>query len=147
MDNTEAIAVASTAVVVGKKSAVGGSMLFSSMVIFQDPTYIVIGLIGAFVSVGSEYYDLKKLEKDTAISVKKNGLSIPQHLVKAFVIGLLFTIMSFIFLMQVGESLIKHIFGLGVAVKLLPSFWMVGTIYLSTKSIAIYSAMSKKMGW
>ena len=147
MDKTEAITVASTAVIAGKRSAVGGSMLFSSMVVFQDPTYIVIGLIGALVSVGSEYYDLRKLEDLATKNDEEFDASIGQSLFRAFVIGLLFTLLSFIFLTQAGESLIKHIFGLGVAVKLLPSFWMIGTIYLSTKSIAIYNKLSVKMGW
>ena len=74
MDKTEAITVAGTAVIAGKKSAVGGSMLFSSMVVFQDPTYIVIGLIGALVSVGSEYYDLRSEEHTSE-------LQSPDHLV------------------------------------------------------------------
>jgi len=146
MDKNETI-VSLGAVIAGHKSAAGGSMLFSSMVIFNDPAYLIIGVIGALVSVGSEYYDLKRLQRKSEHEGSVFIESIPMNLFKAFVIGLLFTIMSFLFLTQAGEAMIKHIFGLGVMVKLLPSFWMIGTVYLSTKSIAIYNKLSLKMGW
>ena len=147
MDKNETIVAVGTVIVAGKKSAVGGSMLFSSMVVFNDPAYLIIGFIGALVSVGSEYYDLVKLKRETEQKDEVFISSIPHNLFKAFIIGLLFTILSFLFLTQAGEALIKHVFGLGVVIKLLPSFWMIGTIYLSTKSIAIYNKLSLKMGW
>ena len=147
MDKGEAIATVGTAVVAGKKAAVGGSMMFSSMVIFNDPAYLIIGVIGACVSVASEYYDLKKLKRGAEQEGETFVSSIPGNLVKAFIIGLLFTLLSFLFMTQAGEALIKHIFGLGVVVKLLPCFWMIATLLLSTKSIAIYNKFSLKMGW
>ena len=146
MDKNETIITGAT-IIAGQKSAVGGSMVFSSMVIFNDPAYIIIGLIGAMVSVGSEYYDLIKMREEETDQCKVCRVSIGHNLFKAFLIGLLFTMMSFMFFTQAGESLIKHVFGLSVATKLLPSFWMILTIYLSTKSIAIYNTFSKKMGW
>lgn len=131
----------------GQKSAMGGSAMFSTMVIFDDPAYIIIGLIGAMVSVGSEYYDLVKLRDKVIAKGEECKISIHYDLVKAFIIGLLFTMLSFMFFTQAGEALIKHVFGIGIAVKLLPSFWMLLTIYLSSKSIAIYNSLSVRMGW
>lgn len=146
MDRNETI-ITGVSIVAGQKSAIGGSMMFSTMVIFDDPAYIIIGLIGAMVSVGSEYYDLIKLKEKRAKEGEECMISIGHDLIKAFIIGLLFTMLSFMFFTQAGETLINHVFGLGIAVKLLPSFWMLLTIYLSSKSIAIYNSLSSRMGW
>ncbi len=146
MDKNETI-LTGASLIAGQKSAVGGSVMFSSMVIFDDPAYIIIGLIGAMVSVGSEYYDLSKMKQEAEKENRECKISIGIDLVKAFVIGLLFTVLAFLFFIQAGEALLKHAFGLSVVVKLLPSFYMLASIYLSSKSIAIYNALSRKMGW
>lgn len=146
MDKNETL-LAGASIVAGQKSAVGGSVMFSSMVIFDDPAYIIIGLIGAFISVGSEYYDMYKLKEQAEKENKECNISVVHDLIKAFVIGLIFTILAFLFFIQAGEALLKHAFGLSLMVKLLPSFYMLASIYLSSKSIAIYNAFFRRMGW
>ncbi len=145
MDKGEATATAVTAIIAGKKSAFGGSLLFSSMVIFEDPAYLIIGLIGAFFSVLSEYYDLVKIKREKKQQGQECIASIWQNLIKAFILGLLFTIGSFLILNQVGNELVKHYTGMTIIVKILPSFWMIFTLWMSTKSIAIYNKFSLKV--
>ena len=142
MDKNETIIAIGTMVASQKQTALSGSYILSSMVVFNDPSYIIIGIIGAIVSAMSHHYDIQK-EKALCVITNTPFTKIPKaEVLKALIIGFLFTIAFFLFVNDAGEATIKHFIGIDIVSKLLPSFYMVLTLYLSTLSIGIYDKVA-----
>ena len=146
MDKNETMIAIGTMATTQKNAALGSSYVLSSMVVFSDSSYFIIGAIGAVVSSMSHHYDITQERTLAKINNILFSRSIPLEIIKSFLIGFLFTVACFIFLNQAGNAAIKHYVGINVVVQLLPSFWMIVTLYLSTKSIAIYNKFSLKVG-
>lgn len=145
MDKNETIIAITSMVASQKQTALTGSYILSSMVVFNDPSYVIIGVIGAVVSTMSHHYDIQKEKALSLIDDTPFYKTTSLEVVKAFLIGFLFTIAFFLFMNQVGESIIKHYIGIEIISKLMPSFYMVLTLYLSTLSIGIYDKVSAKI--
>jgi len=127
------------------KKAVFSSTLFGSMIIFQDPAYIIIALIGAFVSMGSAHYDLSMLRKMKIKNGEQCEKNIRLELSKAFLIGLLFTMMSFLVFLNGGEKILNYYIGADVLSDVLPSVWMILTLILATGSVSFYGYLQDKI--
>jgi len=101
--------------------------MVGSMVIFQDPTYILIASIGAFVSAASAYGN-------------KQGMA---KIVVGFVSGFIISLLSFMLLIHAGDSILNKY--MDIDTSMLPSFWFVLTIIIATESTAILSAIKSKI--
>lgn len=117
-----------TAAAITKKVTLGASLL-STMVIFQDPTYVIIAGLGSFASMASAYYDYNRKECGECAFHKE--------LLKAFLIGSLFTLLSFMLLIHSHASIIEAL-ELDFLKNILPSFWLVLTIALATESVSLW---------
>lgn len=129
--------VGTGAVMATKKMAFGSSLL-GSMVIFQDPAYFFVAGIGAFVSVGSAYYDITKVRKAKEAKGEECLIDTKLELGKAFFVGGIFSILSFMLFLQSGGEAMNSVTGAGWFGKLLPSFWLVFTVALSTEAPLIW---------
>jgi hypothetical protein len=146
-------ALLTTAALATKKTAFGSSLL-SSMVIFTDPAYIIIAGLGAFVSMGSAYYDFDKARQTALANDEPFTKSKSMELGKAFVIGAIFTLLSFMLFHQVGMEFVADNPYYSWLSNLLPSFWLVVTVALATESVTIWDTAKgkiknwfKKRGW
>ena len=139
MPATETIVIAGAT-----QKVVFSSALFGSMILFQDPAYIIVAIVGAFVSMGSAHYDMIKLQNENDDYSK--GITIFIELSKAFMIGLLFSLLSFLLLLTSGESIVSKYVGKGLITASLPSIWMIATIFLATASVDIYGWVKNKLG-
>lgn len=123
-----------------KKTALGASLL-SSMVIFNDPAYVVIACLGAFTSMASAYYDVQTSkqtkEENGEVCTGRLGL----EMFKAFWIGAIFTLLSFMVFSQAGGEALKSMFNVDWFHKMLPSFWLLITIALSTESVYFFTSI------
>jgi NhaP-type Na+/H+ or K+/H+ antiporter len=113
---------------IGQKASLTGSML-GSMIIFNDPTYIIIAGIGAFVSAASAYHNHEKDKVRKIIIGLISGFSI--------------SLLSFMLLIHAGDSLLKNY--LNVNTEMLPSFWFVLTIIIATEATTIMSGIKRKI--
>lgn len=118
--------------------------IMSSMVIFNDPTYIVIGLIGAFVSMGSAYYDVVTLKKEKELNGKKCIKVIHIELGKAFVLGSIITLLSFMLFTGMTKDGYEEL-GIKWLDGMLPSFWFIVTLAISTESTTIWNWLKGKL--
>ncbi|MBT8349088.1 MAG: hypothetical protein HKP62_06570 [Sulfurovum sp.] len=131
--------VAITTATAYKTTVFGSSALLSNMVIFNDIGYIIIGIIGCIASMMSESYDYtraKRIKEKNGEECIRNYLS---SISMAFVIGILFTLASFMILNIIGEQIISYVTGMDLVVKLTPSIWMILTLIMATKAVKIYS--------
>ena len=111
-----------------QKAALTGTML-GSMVIFNDPTYILIASIGAFVSAASAYAD-------------KDNNKISKILI-GFISGFIVSLLSFMLLIHAGDNLLNKY--MDIDTSMLPSFWFVVTIIIATESTSILRAIQSKI--
>ena len=134
------------ATAIASKSTAATSSLLTSMVIFNDPAYIIIAGLGAFVSMGSAHYDFtmekRRNEKKGKVFLKQMHL----ELTKAFIVGAIFTVLSFMLLVQVGGEVMKNFINVDWFDKMLPSFWLIFTVALSTESVNIWNWGKSKLG-
>jgi len=117
-------------------SASGGFM--STMVLFTDPIYGILAFIGAFVSMGSAYYDYGILKKQHEHNNTECLKSLNLELVKAFFIGAILSVSSFLLFIGGGNAILTYILGNNVAIELIPSFWFMLTIWLTTLAVPIW---------
>jgi len=129
---------------IATKKALFGSSLLGSMVIFQDPAYILIACMGAFVSMGSAHYDFLKLKKAREAQGLKCEKTVWMELSKAFMVGSLFTLLSFMIFHQAGGEAMKSLTGLEWFDVMLPSFWLVLTVAFATEAVTIWDIVK---GW
>ena len=128
-----------------EKTAFGSSML-ATMVVFNDPAYVIIASIGAFVSMGSAHYDLSILRRKRELENKKCYRQMFQELSKAFLMGFLVTLLSFLLLSQTIEhGTVGDITGVKWLDKMLPSFWMILTIAVSTEAVSIWDRVKQRV--
>jgi len=148
MDITTKIEASTTLVSTGallvKKSAFSGSV-FYSMIIFTDPAYIIIATLGAFVSMGSAYYDYLTLKKQREGDGEKCEKSLRLELAKAFLAGLIVTVLSFMLFHKAGGDIMQKVTGFTWFKEMLPSFWLILTIALATESVSIWDKAKAKL--
>lgn len=126
-------------VAAGKKTALGASLL-SSMVIFNDPAYIVIAGLGAFVSMASAFYDVQTSKETKKAKGEECTAKLGLEMGKAFLIGAIFTVLSFMVFNHAGGEAMKSFFNVDWFHKMLPSFWLLFTLALSTESVYFFSS-------
>ena len=144
MDNMEAVATLTGGAMLATKKVAFGSSLLGGMVIFQDPAYFFIAGIGAFVSMGSAYYDIKKIKDAKRRKGEECTIRTGGELSKAFFVGGVFSLLSFLIFLQAGGEAMKSATGMGWFSKLLPSFWFVFTIALATEAPMIWDKLRAK---
>ena len=137
-------ALVTTGTLLAKKSAFSGSLIYS-MVIFQDPAYVIIATLGAFVSMGSAHYDYLTLKKQREGEGEKCEKSLYLELSKAFVTGMIVTILSFMLFHKAGGDIMQELTGFVWFKEMLPSFWLILTIALATESVAIWDKVKAKV--
>jgi len=142
MDENLTVVALST---VATKKALFGSSLLGSMIVFQDPAYILIALMGAFVSMGSAHYDLIKLRKHRELQGLVCEKNVFMELTKAFTIGSIFTLLSFMIFHSAGGDAMKSLTGLSWFDSMLPSFWLVFTVALATEAVTIWDKVKNKL--
>ena len=126
-----------------KKTAAAPAIM-SSMAIFNDPTYIIIGIIGAFVSMGSAYYDVTLMKKERELAGKECTKVLHIELGKAFVLGSIVTILSFMLFTGITKDGYQKL-GISWLDNMMPSFWFIVTIAISTESTLIWNWFKKKL--
>jgi hypothetical protein len=128
--------VVNQTIAVKAASTSGGFM--TTMVLFTDPIYLVLAFIGAFVSMGSAYYDygIKKKEHEVAHTVCLKVLNL--ELIRAFIIGAILSVSSFLLFIGGGNTLLNHFVDDKLAIELIPSFWFMLTIWLTTLAVPIW---------
>jgi len=144
MDKTDIVVATATAAAT-KKAAVS-SILFSSMVIFDDPAYIITASVGGFVSMTMAYYDFMNLKAQVEASGKRCIKRMHLELLRAFVVGLIFSLLSFTLMLSSGESIIAHFFDSDIVLGSLPSIWMVLTLIIAINSDGIYMRVKNLIG-
>jgi len=136
-------------VVITKTGIYTISPLLSSMVIFNDLGYILIAMIGGLASMINEHFEYLRCVKDRKGRGEEPDISAFQALVGALGIGFLFTLGSFILFNSAGEHIIawatKSYVNIELLIKVAPSFWMVLTIWLSTKAVTFYKWFSRSV--
>lgn len=144
LENMEAMGAMATGAVMATKKVAFGSSLLGGMVIFQDPAYFIIATMGAFVSMGSAYYDISKLRKIKARKGEECDKNLIGELGKAFFVGGIFSLLSFLIFLQAGGDAMKSVTGMNWFGKLLPSFWFVLTVALATEAPTIWDKLKAK---
>jgi len=137
-NNVTAVALTTTA---AQKAGLGGSLLFSSMAVFQDPAYFVIAVIGAFLSLALAWYDVEMEKRQSTLAATPFIKSVPMELLKAAGIGFLFSFVLFLSLMHFGDQLLEHFIGIADIPKVLPALSMAITLFLSTKSVKLWNGI------
>jgi len=134
-ENLTLITVGATTV----HKAVFSSTLFGSMVIFQDPAYIIIALLSTFVSMGSTHYNYETKKIEVESEGKVCQMSLYLELTKAFVISLPLALLSILMFMNGGEHIINHYVKWEMLKGVLPDVWMTLTILLGVVWIPMFS--------
>ena len=143
--NIDNITNTTVAAIAMKKAAFGGSSLLGGMIIFQDMSYIAIALMGAFVSVGSAYYDINKMKEKKKKKNEPCVINTKNELLKAWGIGFLFSLLSFLLFLQVGGEVMKKMSGVDWFNDMLPSFWLVLTVALATEAPTMWDKAKTKL--
>lgn len=118
--------------------SVFSSTLFGGMVIFDDPAYIIVAIIGATIAMISAYKGIIKSTNDT----KYERITIVMELIKTFTIGLIISLLSFLVLVNYGDILASKYLHISRTTAL-PSIWLTITLVISSLSIALYNRTSK----
>ena len=126
-----------------KKAAVSSSMLYS-MVIFNDPVYAIIAILGAFISMSSAYYDFMNIKHKKEIEGEKCVKLLHIELGKAFLIGLIITVLSFMLFTNMTQDGFGSL-GIKWLDSMLPSFWFIFTLALSTEAVTIWDGILNKI--
>lgn len=126
------------AAVAVKKSLFSGSV-FASMTIFNDPAYIITGVVGAILSMASAHYDFRKLQYEHKIRGEKCNKNLKLMLNKAFIIGFILSMLSFTLFLSVGDELITKALHLEKGGQFLPSLWLLLTMIVSIDSVKIFN--------
>ena len=134
------------ATVIATKKTAFSSSLLTSMVIFNDPAYIIIAGLGAFASMGSAWYDFVMEKRRNEKKGKQFLKQMHLELTKAFLIGAIFTVLSFMLFTQVGGEIMKNFINVDWFDKMLPSFWLIFTVALATESVNIWDWFKAKLG-
>lgn len=140
LNNVDTALSGATIAVIATKKVAFGSSLLGAMVIFQDPAYFMIAGMGAFVSVGSAYYDISKVRKLKASLNEPCDIDSKLELGKAFFVGGFVSILSFMVFLQSGGEALTTVTGYSWFGKLLPSFWLVFTVAIATEAPTIWDA-------
>jgi len=134
-------------VVITKTGIYTISPLLSSMVIFNDVGYLFIAMIGGIASMINEHFEYIRCVKEHRDQGKEPNVSAFQALIGALAIGFLFTLGSFILFNSAGEHIVswasKSYVNIELVLKVAPSFWMILTIWLSTKAVTFYKWYSR----
>lgn len=144
MEKTEMI-LAAGAAAAGKKAAFG-SALFSSMVIFNDPAYLIVAAVGGFVSMGMAYYDFIMIKEKAKQEERDCIHKLHLELSRAFALGLIFSLLSFTLLLSSGDNIVKYLSNNKLATDTLPSVWMIITIIIATNANGMYLRIKKLLG-
>lgn len=140
MDLETNTTIALGAAAAGKKATtVLGASLLYNMVIFNDPAYIVIAGLGAFVSMASVFYDVQTSKETKKANGEECTARLGLELGKAFLIGAIFTVLSFMIFHEAGGEALKTLFNVDWFHKMLPSFWLILTLALATESVYFFS--------
>lgn len=146
--NVDMATTASAAAVLASKKTAFGSSLLGSMVIFQDPAYFMIAGVGAFMSVGAAYYDITKIRRVKEAKGEPCEIDTKMELAKAFCVGGIFSLLSFMLFLQSGGEAMHSATGLDWFGKLLPSFWLVFTVALAAEAPLIWDGTwGKAKAW
>ena len=117
----------------------GGAMLTSSsivteMVIFNDPIYPYLALIGAFLSLMGLVHDIYKEDSLSKPSV----LELAVELFMAFTIGAILTPMFFMFYIHAGGEAMERISGFKGFYGIYNSFWFLLSLLSSWYAFPIW---------
>lgn len=134
-------AIAAGAAMAKKTSTVLGASLLYNMVIFNDPAYIVIACLGAFVSMASVFYDVQTSKETKKAKGEECTAKLGLEMFKAFWVGAIFTVLSFMIFHQAGGEALKSLFQVDWFHKMLPSFWLLLTLALATESVYFFTKM------
>jgi len=117
---------------------ISGSATMSSMVIFNDPVYLVLAIMGAsisFLGMAHELVKAKRLGKK-----ERDRLSfVLVDLIKALIIGGLLTPMFFMLLVNSGGEIASHVVGFKTLNGVFNSFWWLLSLILSWYSPLIWA--------
>jgi len=117
------------------------STLFGSMIIFNDPAYIIVALVGATLAMVSAYSEIIHKNFHNEDNQEPIALSVScvvTEMIKTFVIGLLISLLSFMFFIEYGDDIVLKHLSKDIA-RLAPSMWMGITLLLSSFSIFLYN--------
>jgi len=120
------------------------SSLLSSMVIFQDPIYLIIATIGAFVSMGSAYYDFSKMKQKKEINHEKCTKTLGTEMLRAFTFGAIITVLSFMLFTRMDKNGFNAL-NIPFLNGMLPSFWFIITLIIATESVTIWVKIKAKI--
>jgi len=119
--------------------AVFSSTIFGSMVIFQDPAYIIVALLSTAVSMMSTHYNFVMKKRRVEGEGKTCQMSLSLELTKAFVISLPMALLSILVFMNGGERVVNHYVKWEMLQSVIIDIWIVATILLGLAWIPIFT--------
>jgi hypothetical protein len=137
METNNSLEAGAIGIAIGKKAVYGTPILLSNMVIFNDLSYMIIALLGAFVSTISHRFDIYEMKREAHRKSEEFTVSMFMEFSKAFVLGGIIALLLFLLFNGTGGSLVKHFFGMSVS-DLLPSFWFILALAFATESVKIW---------
>lgn len=112
---------------------IAGASTATNAYIMQDATYIILGCIGGAVSVLGILIEYNENRLD---GIDEGLILLVLEVVKGFILGGLFTLITFIGMSEAGDALIHLYFGIEVR-ALSGAFWYALSVLLSFYSIKI----------
>jgi hypothetical protein len=117
---------------------ISSSALMSNMIIFTDPAYILLAVIGATLSLfGMAHEMLKAVNKGNG----KRFSYIIMDLIKALALGGILTPMYFMMYMHTGETIISLFVGLNGFDGIFNSFWWLLSLLTAWYSPLIWEGL------
>jgi hypothetical protein len=119
-----------TAIKGGAMVATGGMM--AELIIFNDPIYSILALVGAVVSASGVIHELSNTEKQVT------RMKVVAEILKGVILGLLAIPFWFLSLTTVGGEIVARVFDIQSATKLSSSVWLMVSFALAWYTVPIY---------
>lgn len=127
---TEPISSTTMAIKAGTMVATGG--LLAELIIFNDPAYAILAIVGAVVSVSGVIHELFNNTEDLT-----NG-KVAAEVIKGIVLGFLAIPFWFLTLSTMGGEIALRLFEIESATKLGKSVWLMISFALAWYTVPIY---------
>lgn len=111
-------------------TVVASGSLMTTMVIFTDPFYWFLSVLGTIVSVTTLYYEVFNTSDSMEVVTKINKIPLVIETVRTALIGAIITPMIFMLLLHSGDELLSKY--ISVSVKgMVASFWFLTSLVMS----------------